>query len=420
MERQNFFYGWYVLAVCFLMIFINYGLANGPLGIYLVSATTTLGISRTQFSMLYTFRSATMTACNLFFGSLVQRFGLRYMVFTGCCSIVLALLIFSTAVSGVSFYIGGLFLGLGFALSSTGAVSTLTRNWFLSRRGLLTGIILAASGAGSSVGSLLVERWISAFGWRASFTISACAVAAIAVLGLLIIRTRPADKGLSPFGSEADVKGKVLGNSGITFREAMHRPRFYIIMACMFFIGFLTNPVYTNVSPQIIDAGYGVELASSVISLLFIVLAVSKIVLGQIYDCVGFKRTLCICFGANSIGILLLLFATSASWYWAFAVIFSISLPLETLMMPFFVSTMFGERQISTFLGIALALSSLGMGLGNPIMSAFYDANGSYTKALILFLCISVTVFCLLLYFTNPRHSLAGQASTQQDKTTGS
>lgn len=409
MKQRSFFYGWLVLAACFLIIFVDYGLANGPLGLYLVPATTALGISRTEFSMLYTFRSVTMMLCNLFFGFFAKKFGLRRMVFTGCCSICLAMVIFSRASGGLSFYLGGLFLGLGFALSSTGAVSTLTRNWFYSHRGLFTGIILAGSGLGSSLGSRLAAGWISNLGWRNSFLISACAVAAVAILGVVLIRNDPQQLGLVPLGSPDDVAVKERSSTGVTFRQAVRSPKFYILMLCMFFIGFLTNPVYTNVSAQIVDAGYGQSLASSVISLLFIVLAASKIVLGQIYDSVGFRRTLCICFSANIIGILLLLFARSAAWYWCFAVIFALSLPLETLMMPFVVSTVFGEREAPTFLGIALALSSLGMGLGNPVMSAFYDASGTYKGALTLCLCISAGVFCTLLFLTGARRTLAAR-----------
>lgn len=406
MEHKKFFYGWYILIVGFCIMFINYGLANGPLGLYLISTTESLGISRMEFSLLYTFRSITMMTCNMFFGVLSQKLGLRRIIFMGCGCICAAMLIFSAATGGWSFYLGGLFLGLGFAMSSTGALSTLIKNWFLSHRGLFTGIILSASGIGSSLGSLLVESWITNLGWRRSFFISAVIVIIIACLGGLVIRSRPEEKGQKPFGTLSDVKIKERDETGVTLKQAIRYPRFYIVMACTFCIGFLTNPVYTNVSPQIVDAGYTSELASSVISLLFIILAISKIVLGQIYDSVGFRRTLCICFSANIIGIILLLGANGPGWYWAFAVIFAISLPLETLIMPFFVSEFFGEKEFPTFLGIALALNSLGLGIGNPVMSGFFDHYGSYREGLMLFLVVSIAVFCLLLFFTGKKHTL--------------
>ena len=408
--KKRVFYGWFILVIGCMIMFVNYGLANGPMGLYLISTTESLGITRAEFSLLYTFRSITMMTFNMFLGTISQKLGLRRMIFMGCCSVVLALVIFSVAPSGIFLYIGGLFLGLGFATSSTGALSTLCKNWFYAHRGLATGIVLAASGFGSSLGSTLVSSWIEKYSWRISFRISAAIILAVAIAGVIIIRNTPEDKGLNPFGSVNDIKKtREKNNQGVSFRQAIRHPDFYIIMASMICIGMLTNPLYTNVSPQIIDQGLGQDLAAHVISLFFIILAVSKIVLGQCYDSFGFRKALCLCFSANIAGIVILLFAKSPVWYYVFGVVFAISVPLETVMVPFLVSTVFGDKHSATFMGIALALNSVGVGIGNPIMSAFYDANGTYRQGQMVFLGLSIVVFTLLLIFTSKRFALVNR-----------
>ena len=81
----------------------------------------------------------------------------------------------------------------------------LVNAWFVARRGLVLGIVLAGTGVGgliwATIGPSLAQ---SSVGWRGVISIMAAAMAICTILpALFLIRNKPADVGLVPYGAEA-------------------------------------------------------------------------------------------------------------------------------------------------------------------------------------------------------------------------
>jgi sugar phosphate permease len=91
--------------------------------------------------------------------------------------------------------------------SATGAVSVplaaiVGTRWFVRRRGLVTGIMTASNATGQLVFLPALAAIIGAFGWRAaSWTIVAIAVLCVVPVVALLMRDRPSDIGLAPYGA---------------------------------------------------------------------------------------------------------------------------------------------------------------------------------------------------------------------------
>ena len=62
----------------------------------------------------------------------------------------------------------GTTLGIGLSASIIPLLSTVSR-WFVRRRGLMTGIVLAGLGTGTIFMPILVGQLISGYGWRMAF-----------------------------------------------------------------------------------------------------------------------------------------------------------------------------------------------------------------------------------------------------------
>ena len=194
-QKQRLDYKWIILGVCFLMVFVTLGFCSGNKGLYLTAITEALGIKRSLFSINDSCRYIATAVINLFFGSLVHRYGNRKMIGFGFAVLVASMLIYAYAESIYAFCVGGTLLGIGLAFTSTTIASSLIRRWFKKNIGRYTGIVLAANGVGSALAAQIVSPMINQegnpFGYRASYLVVAGILAATGIVVVLLIREWP-------------------------------------------------------------------------------------------------------------------------------------------------------------------------------------------------------------------------------------
>ena len=134
----------------------------------------------------------------------------------------------------------GVIVGLGTGSMAMALVATVVGRWFVARRGLVSGILTAASATGQLIFLPTIAHIVQGSGWRAaSLTISVCALAVVPVV-LLFLRERPADVGELPYGgTPADVVAPMRTGAarlavGTLFRAA--RTRTFWLLAGGFFV----------------------------------------------------------------------------------------------------------------------------------------------------------------------------------------
>ncbi|HHW30681.1 MAG TPA: MFS transporter [Clostridiaceae bacterium] len=399
-NRQRFFYGWIVAGACFIMVFVGLGLGNSPSGLYITPVTKEMGFSRGAFSVVFTFRFLFTAAFNFLIGFFVRKLEVRKMVGIGYGLLTTAFFIFSRAQSLAVFYICGALYGAGSAFCTTAVVSIIVERWFVERKGTIMGVILAGSGLGGSLFSMIVADWIQNFGWRQSYFFTSVCYMICSIPLILAIRNYPADMGLLPFGSgkEQPDNMKRTGWEGFTLDESLRKPYFYLTAICVFFTGFLNSPVYALAPSHMIDRGLDPKFAAFATSVFFFSLAIAKVVLGIIFDRFGLKITLIVCFCSHICGILILALVQNKVMAILYAVIFGFSVSMETVTIPLMVLELFGSRTYRAVIGNFLAMSTIGISLGNPTVNFSYDLTGSYQGILLIYVILSTVILALLLY----------------------
>jgi sugar phosphate permease len=96
----------------------------------------------------------------------------------------------------------GVLVGSGAGAMALVLAATVTGRWFVKHRGLVTGVLTASSATGQLVFLPVLALMAERHGWRAaSITVS---VAALAVVPLVValMRNRPEDVGLRPYGAD--------------------------------------------------------------------------------------------------------------------------------------------------------------------------------------------------------------------------
>ena len=96
----------------------------------------------------------------------------------------------------------GVLMGVAPGLTAIAMAATIATRWFTAQRGLVLGILSAATATGQLI-FLPPAAWITeTYGWRAALLPFVLLNGAVVILFVLFSRDRPADVGLPPFGED--------------------------------------------------------------------------------------------------------------------------------------------------------------------------------------------------------------------------
>ncbi|MBE6651475.1 MAG: MFS transporter [Ruminococcaceae bacterium] len=407
MEEQNakrikFSYTWVIVGLSFLIIATSLGLCSSGRNLYLTAITDALHIPRGAFSLTNTIRFFTTTVVNLFFGKLVSQFGTKKLICAGFVSLICFALINSFAEHLFVFYIGSIFLGVGISWTGTTMVSAIVNRWCKSNKGTVTGAILAANGIGGAIAVQIISPIIfeegKPFGYRTSYRMVAVVLAVVLLLVILLFRDRPKGDTSEVTVTKKKRKARGTGWVGMDYSAAVRKPYFYIAILCMFFTGMALQGLGGISFPHMYDIGIDVAFVANISSISSILLTVSKFSTGFMYDKLGMRLSMNICFFCAFISItgLILITDTPAGHVIAFVrgIFSSFALPLETVMLPLFAMELFGNKEYEKFVGVFASASTAGFAIGSPFGNVCHDIFGSYNLAFVIFgaMLIFVTV----------------------------
>ena len=196
---------------------------------------------------------------------------------------------------------------------------------------------------------------------------------------------------------DATGDGLVCRRAGVPMQVLLKKPYFYLTMIGMMLATIASNGVYSAVVPHLQDRGLSAAYAAKMLSLMLVLLAVDKIVLGMLADRFGahFSTLLCVLFTFSGIVVLTLV---KNEWQAVIAVVLlSVSVCLNGFIQPLLAAEIFGRSAYNTTLGIMMAMLSVGGLLSSPLVNFSFDATGSYTRILIVLAVIAAVDALFLL-----------------------
>lgn len=393
-------YHWVIVFACFMLCFAALGICGGNRSLYLAAVPDALGIPRGAYSVGDSLRFIATSITNLFFGALMMKFGPRKMVGVGMCTLVLSCLINSLAQNVWHIYASGLLLGFGLTFTGTAFVGYVIRRWCKRNQGTILGLVLCSNALGSAVAAPWFTPMIlgdNPFGFRDAYRISALIALCVGILIVALIRDTKEEKQLPQ-------KKKAKGNTweGITLQQALRKPYFYIACVSIFFTGAVLQSVNGVASAHMKDQGLGPDFIATTVSIHALALAAFKFLSGWMYDRKGLKFTMLICDGAAVVMILLLALVTSSpegrACALAYAVLSSLALPLETVMLPLIAGDLFGEKEYSKMLGVFVSVNTAGYASGPLISNLCFDAIGTYRPVFIVYAVLMLGVTIAFLF----------------------
>ncbi|MFJ5534226.1 MFS transporter [Streptomyces sp. NPDC093261] len=303
---------WFVAAVTFVTIVGAAAFRSLP-GLLIDPLHREFGWSRGTIGAAVSVNLALYGLTAPFAAALMDRFGIRRVV-----AVALAVIAFG---SGATVWMNaawqlllcwGLLVGLGTGAMALAFAATVANRWFTTRRGLVSGILTAASASGQLIFLPLLSWVVQDHGWRPAAATVALAAFAVIPFVWLLLRDHPADVGRNPYGSDEfvprpePVPGAARRAVTVLFSAVRTGP-FWLLAGTFAICGASTNGlIQTHFVPAAHDHGMPITAAASLLAVIGVFDVVGTIASGWFTDRLEPRRLLAVYYALRGISLLFL------------------------------------------------------------------------------------------------------------------
>jgi MFS family permease len=417
-SRSRFFYGWYIVGVGFLAnVASSFALAS-TLSIFLKPLTADLGISRGVFSLLRSGEGIIAACLAPFIGTLVDRYGGRWLMAGG------------TAIAGVGFLLLSQIDGftqfaairltlvtLGDCMMGYMVVNVIIAQWFVRQRG--RALAFSSMGVGfAKVCMPILAAWLLVIlGWRQTWFVFGLTTMVLLVLpALLVIRRSPEDMGLRPDGAAESVittssvasrKTENLASrpdldAAWTRADAVRSSAFWLLVITFGISSVGVTGLNLHVYSYVTDLGHSAVVAASVMGVIASMQLASPLAWGFLADRIDVRYAAMLRFVIQAVGLGLAIATGNLFCLYAGFLLYGIGLGGNMVLPDILWASYYGRRSLGRIRGMGLFISHMLAAAGPPFFGFLFDITGGYGLSFAIFGAILILSALLSLMLRPP------------------
>jgi len=401
-KRPKIFYGWWIVGACFFVatavgiIFYGFTAIFEPIA-------NEFGWSYAQISLAASLRGLEAGLLAPLIGVLVDRWGPRRLVFIGAVILGLGLILLSRVTSLGMFYGTFLFIAIGTSTCASTVLMTAVANWFRSKVGIATGIVMCGYGF-SGLTILVIVKLIDMYEWRMAMVIIALGIWAIILPLSLLIRHKPEQYGYLPDGKESSslIPGegpskKETDTVDMSTKQALKSRAFWHISLPLVFQNMMLSAVVTHVMPYLSSVDITRSVAGLVASAIPLISISGRLSFGWAGDKFEKRRVAAGGFTMVSLGMLCFGYVpTGGTWLLVpFLILFGIGYGGMNTLRVTLVREYFGRSSFGTIHGISMGIMMLGTFVGAPLAGWVFDTWANYQPIWIGFAGLAIVAIII-------------------------
>ncbi|MBW2083010.1 MAG: MFS transporter [Deltaproteobacteria bacterium] len=424
LNLNHIFYGWYVLAASFIILFFSGG-AIYSVGIMFKPIISELGWSRGTFSIAF-FCNMAVYACSLIAaGRLYDRYGPKWLV-------IVSTILFSGGFVGIFFInsfweyllLYGVISAAGMGGTTVPLFAAILSKWFEKHRGLAISLAISGSGIGQFVIVPLVTRLVVLQGWRISFLVLGAVVFITNIcLASFVLKGDPDDLGYMPLGKEGDTSGGTFAavdtpmgsEEDMSLSEAMKTRSFWLFTLIMLVCGSGDFFVSMHLVPFLTDNGMSAMSAGQLFAWFGLMSLLGVIIAGPATDLMGAKVPIAVTFFMRAVLFLTILYYKNITSFYVFSIGFGFTLLITAPIAPMLAGRLFGYSNVGLISGFITTVHHLGGGAWAYLGGVCFDKTGSYDSIFFVSMVFAVVAIMSDIFIREERHSRQSIRSLHTD-----
>lgn len=407
-SRRRFHPAWLVAAVAFIALMGAAGFRAAP-GALMIPLNEEFGWSISTMSMAVSVNIFLYGLTAPFAAALIGRFGVRAVTMVALLLIAAGsgLTVFITS-EWLLFVTWGILIGLGSGSMALVFAAEISNTWFVTRKGLVTGILSAGSATGQLVFLPVVAALAETTGWQvASILISGIALAVIPLV-YFVIRNHPSEFGVDAYGAASGTTPPRVITTGAgrrainALRDASRTRSFWALAIAFFICGATTNGlVGVHFIPSAHDHGMSLTVAAGLLAVVGVFDIVGTVASGWLTDRVNPRYLLTAYYAFRGVGLAFLPLLLSDSVEPSiiiFVVIYGLDWVATVPPTVALCREYFGDRAGIVF-GWVFAAHQVGAAFAATVAGIVRDEFGDYAYAWIggALLCVIAAVFSYIV-----------------------
>jgi predicted MFS family arabinose efflux permease len=386
-QERGIFYGWVVVVITWITVLAGAGLRQIP-AVVIKPLEAEFGWDRASISLAV---AVSLMAYGLgapFSGKLIDRFGPRTVTLWALALTLVgaAGLVTIRTVLELIWWLG-VVVGLGTGGLALVLSATVANRWFVTHRGLVTGLLAAGTSAGQLVFIPIMMALTLSYDWRAPVMLSLIVLAVIVLpLTVLLVRDSPRSIGLEPLGWQPDSStGGISSAPVISMRQVIRTGDFWLLSASFFVCGVTTNGLIgTHLVPHAVEHGFSEYTAAGALALLGGMNVIGTTASGYLSDRVDPRKLLAIYYGVRAMTLLLLPMVNEPIGLTAFAIVFGLDWIATVPPTIALTADRFGRASVGTVFGWIFCCHQVGAAAASYAGGLAHDLLGDYQAAIIV------------------------------------
>ena len=404
-EPSGIFYGWFIVAALFVSLMFSSGIGFYNASVILGVAVDELDTSVTAVSGATAVFFAVGGSAGFFLSKLMDRIDIRWFFLVGGVCGAIALTGLRWVDSVIELYLFFVLLGMGFGVGGLLPATTLVARWFNAKRSVAMSIASTGLSAGGIAITPLVARLFDARGLEgAGPWLGLAWFCGIVPLSLLVLRSKPSNKGLEPDGAPRPDTPPEL--TGATFAQA-RATKFYRHLCVVFGLIFLAQVGGIAQLFRMVSERIGTDAAATAVSTLALASVVGRLLGGVVVTKIRTVSLIAALILVQSVGLALLAFAESQAAVAVGAIVFGMSVGNLLMLQPLVVAEVFGVREYSRIYSFNMLFGTIGVATGPFALGLLRDVS-SYQTSFLFAAAVNVVGFAVYK-FAGTAPSLAGE-----------
>ncbi len=395
--KTNINYSWFILAAGFLIMAAAWGIIFNCASLFITPISEELGFKRSYVSAIITLSMLSQMILSVMSGKIFSKINIKLLMRIASLTISISYFTYSLANSLAEFYLITIIASVSSAFLTTLPLSLIINNWFYDKKGLAIGLAFMGSGIGGMILNALTGVWIELYGFRIAYRFLSVIMAVILIpCVFFIIEIDPKDINFKPFYSNGCRTVQIQGTGdGITLSEAAKTIKFWILMLCFMAGSMALATSFFTISPHMIDSGYNLTTSAYITALTMGALALSKLILGKMFDNFGLRVSVIVSILLNIAGLLGLIFVNYKVLLIIIVIGTGFGNAFGTIAFPIITARIYGQKDFSSIYGLFSAAGSLGGVIAPTINGMVFDKTGSYDTSYICMIILSVGIIAI-------------------------